>query len=278
MSDLPADRMQIRQPRVAELIAGVLRDRILRGELEDGGELPKQEDLVSEFNVSLPSIREAFRILETEGLVTVRRGNRGGAIVHRPGEGTAAYMLALVLQVEGVTVGELAAALRALEPISAGMCAAREDRLEEVLPQLEASQAQAEVAIDDGAAFVSELRRFHELIGACAGNGAMRIALGTFEKVWSGHEHAWATRAQDEGTLPDREVRERSLREHQEIIDAIRAGDVEAATRLERDHLEHAQPYTVAPGDEDKPLVASQLGVIGQSRPRRGPHGGEVAT
>src|SRR5262245_56820656 len=59
------------------MIAGVLRNRIVNGELEDGKVLPKHQDFLIEFGVSLPSLREAMRILETEGLISERRGNRG---------------------------------------------------------------------------------------------------------------------------------------------------------------------------------------------------------
>ena len=46
--------------------------------------------------MSPPSIREALRVLDTEGLVTVQRGNVGGAIVRAPQAGEVAYMLGLV--------------------------------------------------------------------------------------------------------------------------------------------------------------------------------------
>src|SRR4029079_12199745 len=60
-------RPQLRQPRLAELVAAALRSRILSGRLPDGSMLPKQEELIEEFKVSKPSMREALRILETEG-------------------------------------------------------------------------------------------------------------------------------------------------------------------------------------------------------------------
>src|SRR4051794_13103182 len=103
LNDFPFSlKQQLRQPRLAEMVAAVLRDRIVSGELEDGAMLPKQEDLLAEFRISPPPMREALRILETEGLITVRRGNTGGAIVHRPQPGKAAYMMGLVLQSRAV--------------------------------------------------------------------------------------------------------------------------------------------------------------------------------
>ena len=58
---------QLRQPRLAEIIAASLRDDILTGKLTEGDSLPRQEDLFTRFRVSLPAVREAMRILETEG-------------------------------------------------------------------------------------------------------------------------------------------------------------------------------------------------------------------
>src|SRR5258707_617511 len=83
--------------RLDELVADALRDRITGGDLRDGDLLPKQEELLAEFRVSKPSLREALRILETEGLITVRRGNVGGAVVHLPDSDDAGYMIGLIL-------------------------------------------------------------------------------------------------------------------------------------------------------------------------------------
>ena len=67
--------------RLAEQVADELRRRILGGELADGSVLPKEDELLLEFPVSKPSLREAMRILEAEGLLRVRRGKLGGAVV-----------------------------------------------------------------------------------------------------------------------------------------------------------------------------------------------------
>ena len=77
----PEARRRLGARRTAEIVADELRRQIIDGELVDGDLLPRQELLVEQFNVSLVSLREALRILETEGLVSVRRGNRGGAVV-----------------------------------------------------------------------------------------------------------------------------------------------------------------------------------------------------
>jgi DNA-binding transcriptional MocR family regulator len=107
-----SEHTKIGQMRMAELVAAALRDRILAGGIGDGSTLPKQDELVAEFGVSYPSVREALRILETEGFITVRRGNRGGATVHAPDIGTAGYALGLTLQAMQVGVPERTASAR----------------------------------------------------------------------------------------------------------------------------------------------------------------------
>ena len=118
----------MRPARLAEMVAGVLRDRILSGELPDGGWLPKQEDLLAEFGISMPPIREALRILESEGLITVKRGNVGGAVVHLPREAAAASTFGVLLHSRGATLGQLVDAMVAIEPLCVAAAASRGDR------------------------------------------------------------------------------------------------------------------------------------------------------
>src|SRR3546814_12149929 len=60
--------------------------------------------LIAEFEVSRPTIREAVRILESEGLVTVARGARGGARVSSPNYEMVARAAGITLQSQGVTI------------------------------------------------------------------------------------------------------------------------------------------------------------------------------
>src|ERR1700754_5208878 len=125
----PEARRRLGARRTAEIVADELRRQIIDGELSDGDLLPRQEVLVEQVRVSLVSVREALRILETEGLVSVRRGNRGGAVVHAPAKASAAYMLGLVLQSDSVPVADLRVALHELEPSCAALAAMRPVRL-----------------------------------------------------------------------------------------------------------------------------------------------------
>jgi DNA-binding FadR family transcriptional regulator len=254
-----AQQPATRQPRVAEIVASTLRNRILSGDLRDSAELPKQEELFAEFGVSMPSIREALRILETEGLVTVRRGARGGALVHRPDPATASYVIGLMMQAQSIDLADLAAAVRHIEPLCAGICAAREDRADTVLPALRAVQEDAADAFDDFPKFVEQMKLFHETMLRSCGNATMMLLIGILENVWYTQEAAWATRVYGGDAPPDSKVRYQTLREHDLLIDAIARGDVDGATKLARNHLHGAQSWAQDHDGNEQRLVDARL-------------------
>lgn len=230
-------KRRLRQPRVAEIVASALRDRILSGALADGDMLPKQEELLAEFGVSPPCIREAFRILETEGLITVIRGNVGGAIVHVPHPGTAAYMLGLVLEARSVSLHDLLNAMRLLEPACAAEAAMRADRETTVLPKLRANIDASMDAIDDPPTFIGLARSFHtELVSNC-GNETMSLVVGALERLWSAQVETLAVAGSVHGTFSDRSVRLSLAREHERIYRAIEEGDAQSAERAIREHF-----------------------------------------
>lgn len=227
----------LRSPRLAEMIAADLRERILSGRIPDGGMLPRQEDLLAEFQVSFPSVREALRILETEGLITVQRGNVGGAEVHRPDLLRTAYMFGLVLQAGQVTLADVVDALRQFEPACAAAAAGRDDRDRTVLPALAANLEEAGRAIDDAPAYAGLARQFHvELVAGC-GNATMSLVVGVLEALWTAHVTELGRKPDQLGSFADRRTRLTSSREHERLYAAIEKGDARAAERLARQHL-----------------------------------------
>jgi GntR family transcriptional repressor for pyruvate dehydrogenase complex len=238
----PPVRHQLRQPRLAEMVAGALRSRILSGELADGAMLPKQDELLEEFGVSLPPIREALRILETEGLITVQRGNVGGAVVHAPQEAKVVYMMGMVLQSRQATLGSVLDAVTAFEPTCAAACAARPDRATTVLPVLRATLDAAAAAIDDPAAYTGLARQFHLDLVANCGNEAMRLVVGALESLWTVHVDHMARRNAQHGEFSDVAARKASAREHEKLYARIEKGDGRGAELLARAHYAGEEP------------------------------------
>jgi DNA-binding FadR family transcriptional regulator len=246
---------RIRQPRVAEILASRLRNDILTGRLKQGDILPSQEQLLAEFRVSPPALREAIHILESDGLVSVRRGNVGGAEVHLPSSERTAHMIGMVLQSRDSTPADVSAALLYLEPICAGMCATREDRLTEVVPYLEAEIRNQSAHFDDVASYVPNARRFHEALVSRCGNEPMILLIGSLELIWSAHESAvWSDESSPDSPMRDKTMRA-ALRDHQRMTDAIRDGNRDRAMRIAGDHLAAARRHTIDFGN-DKTIEA----------------------
>jgi len=268
---------RFRQPRIAEIVASKLRDDILSGRLKEGDMLPSQESLFGEFGVSPPAVREAIHLLETDGLISVRRGNVGGAVVHRPTAERTAHMISMVLQARAATPVDVSEALMHLEPICAGMCAAREDRLTDVVPYLQNEIAFQTEQFDDVSRYVPNARRFHETLVSRCGNEPMILLIGSLELIWSAHESSvWSDSSDPAEPAPmvDR-TRRAALRDHQRLLDAIREGNATKAVRLAQDHLAAARRNTLAFATE-KTIEAKLMSDIGPRLDSRSAYNGRA--
>src|SRR5919198_925711 len=142
-------------------IADELRRAILAGEVVDGELLGREPELVERFGVSRPSLREALRILEAEGLITVVRGVRGGVVVHEPDERMTARTAALVLQARNVPLADVFEARSLIEPLAAKAIASMRSR-RRAIDELRALVASEEASIDDPEEFGVANAAFHE--------------------------------------------------------------------------------------------------------------------
>jgi DNA-binding FadR family transcriptional regulator len=229
----------VRLPKAAELVAAQLRTRIIGGDVGDGDELPRESDLLAEFGVSRPSLREALRILETEGLILVRRGRDGGAIARRPTAASAAYHLGLTLQAREVTLSDLALARRWIEPICTELVASLPDRqaaVDELTALVDESEHCASVP-----EYTEAAHAFHLRLTELAGSTTMAVLAGALEALWSAQETHLAAEQVRAGT-PDTpagiEARPKSVAAHRRLIALIAAGDAAGAREEMRQHLE----------------------------------------
>ncbi|WP_214105265.1 FadR/GntR family transcriptional regulator [Acrocarpospora catenulata] len=250
-------KQQMSQPSIGEMVANILRARILAGELPKGSLLPRQEDLMREFNVSRPPLREALRILEADGLITVRRGNIGGAEVRAPDRSGVASALALLLQFEDAPLKDLADALVEIEPLCAGLAAQREDREEAVVAQLLVHLERQREHLDNGAEFTAHSRAFHETLIDSCGNATIRISVGALAMLWSMQEQAWANAVSSTDNYPPVEQREKVLEIHEEIVDAIRKGHSAHAMTLARAHAQAYPQYVLATGERRRIILTN---------------------
>jgi GntR family transcriptional regulator, transcriptional repressor for pyruvate dehydrogenase complex len=245
----------------AETIASDLRSKILSGEVPDGGSLPKLEDLMDEFAVGKGSVREACRILETEGLLTVRRGAKGGSVVSVPTPSNVAYTVGLVLQARGATVSDVLTAIEAFEPTCAELCARRANRAEAVLPEMEAAQAELarSIAMNDGVSASRAARRWHETLAQNCGNETAAVLWGALETVWTSHAQTAAAEYADHGVPFSPEESRDVYVSHEHIQELIRSGNAVEAAAATRQHIHTARLHEHDPDDHSSVIRAETI-------------------
>ena len=222
---------RVRVPKTAELVAGQIRRQIIRGDIEEGDALLPESELMTQFGVSRPTLREAFRILESESLITITRGARGGARVHGPNVGVAARYAGLILQYQRATLEDVQAARAILEPPAAAMLARRRDR--GATEQLREICDQEELAIDDSETFAELSTRFHELVMELAGNQSLALFVGMLHDIIQSH-------AESSLEAGDPKARPRAIRSQRKLCDLIDARDAEGAEKHWRAHVNAA--------------------------------------
>jgi len=227
------DRSSFRVPKTAELVANHIRRRIVVGELREDDALPAETALMEDFGISRPTLREAFRILESEGLITVRRGARGGARVQEPSTDVAARYAGLVLQHRATTVADVAAARVIVEAPAARMLAERRDRAV-VADRLQHT-------LDTLGVDTEHFHVFNARVVELTENQTLVLLTAMLEHI--GEAAALKISISDED---GERLRRKARRARQRLIDLVRAGDAEAAEALWRKHLTEAGASLVA--------------------------------
>ncbi|MCX2930406.1 FCD domain-containing protein [Mycobacterium sp. CVI_P3] len=229
-----------RSPTVAtvekpEQIAAELRARIISGELAGGTPLGREPDLVARFAVSRPSMREALRILETEGLIDVVRGVRGGVFVRSPDARMTARTAAMLLRARNVALADVFEARYLLEPPATRVIATRSKGRQAAIDQLRSLIAREEDAIDDHEAFGLANHAFHEALLSLSGNQTLSIVAGILDTVLASALIA-VTRADKD--LTSTATRRRDLRSQQRLVELLRTGDADGAEKHWRAHMQ----------------------------------------
>ncbi|WP_405136469.1 FadR/GntR family transcriptional regulator [Nocardia sp. NBC_01388] len=243
-------------PKAGELVAADLRRRIITGELSAGDPLPNEAVLMEQFGVSRPTLREGFRILESESIITVLRGAHGGARVLELDGAVAARYAGLLLQYRGTPLVDVYRARTELEVSALGMLGGRGPNGE--LDRLEKMVAAGADLIDDDEAFAQHDVRLHQTLVDLTGNVTLGVLAGMLFKVIEAHNAVFiaAHAAGHEGPAA-RAAQQACMK----LVKLLRKGDVAAAQKHWRRHLEGVEKYMV--GDSEATLVE----VLSQRQP-----------
>lgn len=227
--------VRTRVPKAAELIAQELRRKIVARELREGETLPSEGELVGHFQTSRATLREAMRILESQGLISIRRGQRTGAVVHLPTIEQASFHTALFLQVNNVTLAQIIDTWILFEPRY--VAALAETRPVDLLRRLRRSLCTDKALIGKVVRLPDEdTVQFHRVLLSDDRNLVPSIFLGVLRHIMSHHlRSAMGTRRPP--TL-DRPFTRELHRDHEELLDLIEEGNSLAVEQLWRNHLQ----------------------------------------
>lgn len=217
-------RPSLHVPKAPEIVADRIRKQIVAGKLKVGELLPPESRLMEEYGVSRPTIREAFRILEAQRLISVSRGARGGAVIHAPDSQLISAYTLLVLQAERTTVVEIFDTRRLLEPALVREIALNgtPDAAAKLQEKLDLERSK----IDDIVAFNSAIASFHRAIVELSGNRPLLHMMDAITTVIEKHQ-IMAMQVSRRGQSPA-EVRasvEMAFRSQKKLIDLIAKRD-----------------------------------------------------
>ncbi len=220
----------------AELVAARLRRSIVTGELGENDQVPAEAHLTQQFGVSRPTLREAFRILESEGLIEVRRGAHGGARIKLPTEDAVARYACLLLEYDRATVADVSTVRALLEPSCASRICARHDTVA-VAKLTEAVDATD--AVVDPVARLDAQHSFHMLLVELAGNRTIGLLHAALQQIL---EAAGRRSAAVPGPASEAAQHE-GARSHRRLVELMQRGEAERAEQLWRRHLEATTTY-----------------------------------
>ncbi|MFF4193887.1 FadR/GntR family transcriptional regulator [Nonomuraea sp. NPDC001831] len=250
----------VRAVRAYERVVEQVEEAIESGALGPGARLPSERELMVQFSVGRSTVREALRVLQARGLVRSRPGDPNGAEVLPFSPAALHKSMTTLARVAELSLAELVQFRMVLDS-SAVLLAARL-RTEEQLAEMEAaiagmraaaaSAAASDHDVSDHDAFSAADVAFHDVIVAASGNTLIRVCTDVVRSVVLG---LIAGKIAD---APDREsLMRRSIRHHEEVLAAVRAGDGASAARLLRRSM--YDYYAVHLPDAERPALRALL-------------------
>jgi GntR family transcriptional repressor for pyruvate dehydrogenase complex len=219
-----------RSARLADTVADRIAERILTGEVTPGDTLPPERELCREFGVSRTVIREAIRSLSGKGLVAAVGGS--GVRVLAVDAGTVGESLRNLLRSSDVDYAKVDEVRRAIEIAAAGVAASRRTR--EDVACADAVLRRMRDRIDDLEACVQADLAFHRAIADATRNELYSMLL---DSLGAPLVDVRRTNLGRGGIARRRRI----IAAHRRILDAVDAGNADAARAAMESHLDEVR-------------------------------------
>ncbi len=208
-----------------------IENAICEGTLRQGERLPSEMKLKEMFATSRGTVREALRVLEQKGLVSIRTGVKGGATIKQANTEAMRDSMALLVRHQKVSLRQLAEFREFLEGYAAEKAAAMQNGAE--IAQLQSIVAAIEDHVGSHPGDWQEFNRldamFHQKLAKMAGNPLVEANLITVHDNIQGYFQKY---------LPfSRKLLEKDFADLRDIAAAVEKGDVKGAGRAARRHI-----------------------------------------
>lgn len=241
-ADEPASRRVARQ----------LQEMIYSGGLQPGDQLPPERKLASSLNVSRTAVREALATLAGAGLVEL---SGQGAVIRQQGLQHVADAFATLVVAERTGVLHLLETRLIIETQAVQLAAERRRGAD--LDRLSLHAYEVEDAVAEGRDATDPDTDFHQQLVRCAHNPILEKVFRVLEDAM---RHLYGGMRSEMLSQP--RLAEPFLREHRGIVEELRQGHGDAASRLVRSHILRASEYakrepSIAPAGHDTRLRAT---------------------
>jgi GntR family transcriptional repressor for pyruvate dehydrogenase complex len=222
----------IKKTRIYEKIVDEIKELITQGSLKWGDQLPTERELSETFKVSRTCVREAFRILESQGFLESRPGN-GTYVSNNAIDSLVQPLASFILKEKDYQI-ELFEMRRLLESQLAYLAAKRATpenitNMEKILKRQEEQIANGETGLDSDS-------DFHHALAEATNNRIFLHIINTNIDFFAESRESY---------LLGEERAKKSLPRHKKIFSAIKKGDGELAAEAMREHIEDVEKTLV---------------------------------
>jgi len=229
----------IKSQRTFDRVSTKIKRLIFDGVLKPGDRLPSETALAQQFDVGRQTIREALRILELSGFITIQKGGSGGPLIQTTILNTINNLFLDAFRLEKVTTEELTVARIEIERMVLGYAidlATGED-----IQGLKENIQKAREKIKDNTMAVDENVDFHNLLAKAARNHVFVMVVGSIMAVVRDHTSRLTSNLEEPGNgaiLSESVLLSKNAVDiHEEIVNAIKDKDREKAIRLMESHV-----------------------------------------
>jgi GntR family transcriptional repressor for pyruvate dehydrogenase complex len=203
----------------------IIRD-VMRGGFKAGDSLPHEKTMLEMYSTGRGTLREALRLLEFQGVITLKPGPGGGPVLLNPDSTHLESTIVLLMELKGAPFRTIAEVRASLEPLICSLAATRIE--DEKLIELKQTISQMSENITDEYLFLEANKRFHDVISWSSGNALfgyiVESLLGIMDGTIVGVDYPPARRIA-------------IIKAHEEIFDALAARDADESEKRMREHI-----------------------------------------